>query len=440
MDQNILNNGQACLKYATKEKGIGEIDVAYEKIESENVSVRHGKFEKLDSSISEKFGVRVIHNKRQAIIAKTRLSDYKQDIDLLVDISKNLPEDQYLSLPSNNDLVVNQSFNLAKLEKPTEGELLNMALDMEGGARDGGAHDVEVASVTYTKRTYAFCASNGSSGEFAKSYISFFIAAVAKNDSGMEQGGRYKAFCQNPSGFREIGMDAAKKAVAKLGARKIATSRMPIIIDRLAAEEFLGHIIEALNGHTIAAGTSMFRDKVNQKCFNDCVTILDDPSAKDKLRSIPFDAEGGKPEPVFLVKHGHVRNYLLDNYTSKKLKLVNNKRAARSAATAPTPGCTNVTLQPTDKKLQDAISSISYGLYITDFIGMGVNLLTGDYSRGCSGFIIENGQVSYPVSEVTVSCNLMDVFSEMVPLDDLYVEFGVDSPSIYIPQVTIGGM
>lgn len=429
-----------CIKYAESEKGIEQIDIVCVQNELFGVSVRHGKFEKIEDSVTKNFCIRVIHNNRQATVLKTSLDDYKDDIDLLLGMTKCLPQDDCTGLPSSDGLVFGETYEVQNIKRPSEKELIEMATQLESSALENGACDIEVADVSYKNSYYAFCGSNNASGTLSRSFISCYIAAVAKGDNEMQQGDKYKISCSDMPSFVEVGAEAARISCSRLGSKKMRSGKMPVIMDKVVAKDFLEHILEALNGRSISSGSSMFVDKMNERCFNSNVSIIDDPLVPNGIRSTPFDAEGFRVEPFLLVRHGHIRNYTLDTYTSRKLKMINNKRASRSGAGIPVPSCTNVVLQPTEKSFSDAVKSIKYGVLIDGFIGMGVNLLTGDYSRGCTGFLIENGEVKYPVSEITVSGNLKDFFKMMIPLDDLVIEFGIDSPSIYIDEATISGI
>lgn len=429
-----------CIEYARNVKGINQIDIVLEKSESISAFVRYGKFEKLQENNFEKFGIRIIDKKKQAVISRVTLDNFKDNLDLLINIVQNFKEDEFLGMPYSEEVVHGEIFNAEKIAPPKQTELIDMALEIENAALDKGIFNTESTYAKYTKKKYIFVGSNGFYGESTKSYLSCYTSVIAKNSDSMEQGDCYKIFCNDPKGYKEIGEKAAEKAKAKLNSKKIQTFVGPAIIDRIAASEFLGHIVNALNGNTISVGMSMFCNKINESCFNSEVTIIDDPSLENGIFSATFDADGFKMLPTYLVKHGYIRNYLLDYYTSKKMNLLNNHRAVRSVDSAPYPGNTNVILSATNNSLEDLIKSISKGIYITDFIGMGVNLLTGNYSRGCSGFMIENGEITFPVNEITLSCNLMDVFKTMIPLSDLKVEFGIDSPSIYLEKVTFAGI
>lgn len=435
----MIEKATDCIKYAQKEKKINEIDVVFEKNDSISVSVRDGKVEKIDDSCVSAYGVRIVHDRRQAIISNVDLDNYRADVDQLLDISKSLPEDEFVGLSTSESLVKGAVFDDAKIERPAEKDLIDAALAIESGAKEAGAFTVETASIEFNKKTLRFLGSNGFSGEFRKSYITCCAMVVAKNSEGMEHGDKFRIFTSSPGGYTAIGEEAARKALSRLGSKKIKSGKMPVIIDREAAGSFLGHVVSALNGVVISSKASMFCDKINEKCFDTNISILDDPSVEGGVNSIGFDADGLAPESMYLVRHGHIRNYLLDSYTARKLKLITNRRAQRSAASLPHPSCTNVTLLPTSNTKDQMLKNITSGVYITDFIGMGVNILTGDHSVGCAGFMIENGEIAYPVSEIVMSCSLLDVFKRMVPLDDLFVEFGVDSPSIYIDEVMIGG-
>jgi PmbA protein len=209
-------------------------------------------------------------------------------------------------------------------------------------------------------------------------------------------------------------------------------------IDRRAAVSLLGHLSGAINGAAIARKTSFLKDRMGQPIFPKGVTITDDPTRKRGLGSRPFDGEGLAALPLTIVEDGVLNHWFLDSSTGRELGLASNGRAARGTG-SPSPGSTNLTLLPGAETRDALIKSIGTGLYVTDMIGSGVNGITGDYSRGASGFWIENGELTYPVSEMTIAGNLIDMFARLRVADDLIYRFSMNAPTVAVEDLTLAG-
>ena len=224
----------------------------------------------------------------------------------------------------------------------------------------------------------------------------------------------------------------------RLNPRQIATTRTTVWYEPRAAAGLVGHLLGAINGSSIARGTSFLRQRMGQKLFRDGIHIVDDPLKARGLGSRPFDGEGVAARPLTLVEDGVLRSWLLDSATARELGLATNGRASRGIG-APSPGSTNVTLAPGALSAADLAKSIGTGFLVTDLIGQGANLVTGDYSRGASGFWIENGEIAYPVSEVTIAGTLDHIFAELQPADDLDDRFSIAAPSVIVEGLTVAG-
>jgi PmbA protein len=214
---------------------------------------------------------------------------------------------------------------------------------------------------------------------------------------------------------------------------------VPVVVDRRVAGSLIGHLASAINGSAVARKTSFLRDKLGQRLFKSGIRIIDDPLRKRGLRSRPFDAEGVAVKPLAVIEDGVLMSWFLDSATARELKLSTTGHAQRGVSSAPSPSASNLHLAAGNDAPAALIGDIAEGFYVTDLIGMGVNQVTGDYSRGASGFWIENGVLGYPVSEVTIAGNLVDVFAALTPANDLEFRYGINAPTVRLEGLTVAG-
>src|SRR5205823_6000942 len=224
-----------------------------------------------------------------------------------------------------------------------------------------------------------------------------------------------------------IGRSAGERAVKRVNPRKVKSGRVPVVFDPRVAGTLVSHLGSASNGAAIARRTSFLQDKLGEQVFGSAIRILDDPLRRRGLRSRPFDAEGVAGRPIALVEAGVLKSWLLDSATGRELGFATTGHAQRGVSAAPSPGPTNLHLEPGPQTPQALIGGIREGFYVTDLIGMGVNVVTGDYSRGAAGFWIENGELTYPVSEVTIAGDLVEMFRTLEPANDLVFRYGTNA-------------
>jgi PmbA protein len=237
-----------------------------------------------------------------------------------------------------------------------------------------------------------------------------------------------------------IGRNAGERAVARLNPRKVSTRKVPVVFDRRIAGGLVGHLASAINGSAVARKTSFLRDKLGERLFKPGTHIVDDPLRLRGLRSRPFDGEGVAAKPLAIIEDGVLKTWLLDCTTARELNLATTGHAQRGVSSPPSPGPTNLHLAAGSMSADALIDDIQDGFFVTELIGMGVNQVTGDYSRGASGFWIENGRRTYPVSEVTIAGNLIDMFQAMEPASDLEFRYGTNSPTVRIEGLTVAGL
>jgi PmbA protein len=237
-----------------------------------------------------------------------------------------------------------------------------------------------------------------------------------------------------------IGRLAGERAANRLNPRKVPTQRAPVIFHPRAAGSLVSHLTGAINGASIARKTSFLRDRLNERLFPAGVRIIDDPHRRRGLRSRPFDAEGVAGRRRALIEDGVLTTYLLDCATARELGMETTGHAQRGVSSSPSPGASNVHLEAGAESAEALFKDIDQGFYVTDLIGMGVNMVTGDYSRGAAGFWIERGELAFPVSEVTIAGNLVDMFANLRPANDLAFRYGVNAPTVRVEGLTIAGL
>jgi PmbA protein len=238
----------------------------------------------------------------------------------------------------------------------------------------------------------------------------------------------------------EIGRTAAERAVRRLHPRKAESAQVPVIYDPRAARSLVAHLGAAVNGSSVARGTTFLKDRLGQAIFPEAITVRDDPLRRRGLRSRPFDGEGVATRPMAIVERGVLTTWVLDLRSARQLGLRTTGHAVRGTSAPPSPGTTNLYIEAGEATPEALIAEVKRGLYVTELIGFGINSVTGDYSRGASGFWIEDGELSYPVSEVTVAGNLLDMFAHLTAASDLQFRYGTDSPTLRVDGMTVAGV
>jgi PmbA protein len=283
--------------------------------------------------------------------------------------------------------------------------------------------------------------STGFCGAYLRSSQGISMTAIAGEGTGMERDYDFSTaiHASDLASPESVGKTAAERAVARVNPLKVATCKVPVVFDPRVASSLVGHLMGAINGASIARKTSFLKDKMGEQLFATGVSIIDDPLRVRGLRSQPFDAEGVTVKPLSFIENGVLTSWVLDSSTARELGLVTNGRAHRGVSSSPSPGAYNLHLTPGQATPTALMSDIKEGFYVTDLIGSGVNGVTGDYSRGASGFWIENGKVGYAVSEVTIAGHLLDIFKSLTPANDLRFKYGVNAPTVRIEGLTVAG-
>jgi PmbA protein len=408
------------------------------------VAVREGAVEESQRSEGDDVGLRVFVGRRQAVVSTNDIrADVMQLAERAVAMARMAPEDPFAGLAdpallSRNipdlDLLDPDLPTVAALERRAQ-RAEKAALAVEGVTKSGGA----TASAGIGGMVLA--TSGGFRGAYLISSQSVSMTAIAGAGTAMERDYDYSAALHGVDldAAEKVGRTAGERTVERLNPRKVQTKRVPVVFDRRVAGSLIGHLAGAINGISVARQTSFLKDKLGERLFKPGIRVLDDPLRKRGLRSRPFDAEGIVGKPLAVVEDGVLASWILDCATARELGLVSTGHAQRSVSSTPSPGSSNLHLSPGPDSPDVLIEDIAEGFYVTSLIGMGVNQVTGDYSRGASGFWIENGKRSYPVSEVTIAGNLLDMFKALSPANDLEFRFGIDAPTVRVEGLTVAG-
>ncbi|HZL60466.1 MAG TPA: metallopeptidase TldD-related protein [Stellaceae bacterium] len=406
---------------------------------------RLGKLEKLERAEGFDLGLRVIIGKRQAIVSSNdRDADHSRDlIGRAIEMAKTVPEDPFCGLADPTDLA--RKFPALDLEDPVEPSPAILA-ERAGAAEDAanaikGVTNSEGAQASWSRSVMALVASNGFAGRYGGTNHSIVVSVLAGEGTAMERDDDWTsaAHAADLKSAAEIGRSAGERAVRRLKARKMPTAKVPVIYDPRVAGSLLRHFAGAINGVGIARGTSFLKDKLGQPVFPANIDIIDDPHLPRGHRSTPFDGEGVANRKRILVEKGVLQTWLMDSAAARQLNLATTGNAHRGSSGPPGPGPFNLYIAPGAPSRRALMSDIASGFYVTELMGMGVNGVTGDYSRGAAGFWIENGELAFPVSEVTVAGNLKDMFRNLAAADDLEFRTGIDAPTLRLEGMMVAG-
>lgn len=415
----------------------------------EGVSLSHarrlGRTEKLERAESYDLGLRVLIGKRQAVVSSNDRDVERFDalVERAVAMAKAVPEDPYCGLAEPGAIARSwPELDMVDAAEPSPETLIERAAAAEDAARAvPGVTNSEGAEAGWGRSRVALAASNGFAGTYAGTGHSVSAAVLAGEGTGMERDYDYTT-AVHAADLRDpvaVGREAGERAVRRLGARKVPTCQVPVAFDPRIASSLLRHLVGAISGPAVARGTSFLKDRHGQQIFPRGVNIIDDPHRRRGLRSKPFDGEGVANRRRALIEDGVLTTWLLDLASARQLKLATTGHASRGTSSPPSPSPTNLWLEPGPVTAQELISDIASGFYVTELMGMGVNGVTGDYSRGAAGFWIENGALAFPVSEVTVAGNLKEMFRRLAAASDLEFKTGVDAPTIRIDGMTVAG-
>jgi PmbA protein len=441
---NIIDRLQSLIGKA-ETLGADAADAVFVRSASLSLSQRLGNPEDLMRSEDNDLGLRVFVGKRQAVVSSSDMSDSALDelAARAVAMARNVPEDAFCGLADADQLAT----ELADIDdfdpaEPTAEQLIALAARTEDAARAvPGVTNSEGASASWSSSEIALVTSTGFAQTRQASRHSIGVSVLAGTGTAMERDYDYdtKVYAADLADAEAIGRSAGEKAVKRLNPQKVKTQQVPVIFDPRVANTIPGHMSSAINGASVARGTTFLKDAMDTQIFSDGITIVDDPHRRRGLRSKPFDGEGVATRRLNVVENGRLTTWILDCRSARQLKLTTTGHASRGTSSPPSPGASNLYMEAGTISPKDLIGGIKQGLYVTELIGMGVSGVTGDYSRGCSGFWIEDGELMFPVSELTIAGNLKDMFKAVTPADDLEFKYGTNAPTLRIDGMTVAG-
>ncbi|MDP2699645.1 TldD/PmbA family protein [Thalassospira sp.] len=430
-----------------KKAGADDADAVYVEGTSLSISQRLGKLEKLERSEGADLGLRVLIGKQQAVVSSSDTSDdaLNELVERAVAMAQNAPEDPFCGIADSSELATGFDIDALELCEPgevTQDQMIAWASACEDAARSvEGITNSEGSDAGWGRHQITLAATNGFVSTYQSSGCHISVAVLAGTGTGMERDYDYDSavFSTDLRDPAEIGRSAAAKTLRRLNPRKVKSAQLPLIFDPRVSGSIAGHLSSAINGAAIARGTSFLLKAMGTEIFAPEITIVDDPHRRRGMRSKPFDAEGVANGKRNLVENGVLQSWIMDLRSARQLGLKSTGHAARGAGSLPGPSTTNLYMEPGTIAPKDLIGDIKQGLYITEMMGSSVNGVTGDYSRGASGYWIENGELAYPVSEITVAGNLKDMFRAITVANDLTFKYGTNAPTLRIDGMTVAG-
>lgn len=440
--QNILDD----LVTAARKAGADAADAVAVDARSRGVSWHEGKPEDIEGSEGQDIGLRVFIGKQQAQVSTSNRSQpsLRDLVEKTVAMARAVPEDEYCGLAPEDRLHAGPFADLDLYDDThvsTE-TLKGLAKEAEDSARAvKGVTNSAGASASASTWAIALATSHGFSGSYNGSSFSVSVSAVAGEGTEMERDYDFSStrHFSDLGSATSVGKKAGELAVARLNPRKMSSGVMPVVFDPRVANSLLGHFSGAISGTSVARGSSFLKDSLHAQVFGDAITIVDDPLMKRGLSSKLFDGEGVSVKACNLVEAGILNSWTLNSAAARQLEMEVTGHATRGTSSPPGIGTSNLYMKAGALSKADLMADIKDGLYITELIGMGVNGVTGDYSRGAAGFRIRDGQIAESVSEITVAGNLKDMFMAAVPASDLEFKYGTNAPTVRIEGMTVAG-
>jgi PmbA protein len=442
MDENLLRD----VVDAALKAGADAAEAVGAERRALSINVRLGDLEEVEREEARDLGLRVFVGRRQATVSGSDISAEARAklVERAVAMARLAPEDPYAGLADPGRLARGPlpDLDIFDPSEPSAEALEARARAAEEAARavpkvtnsDGG-------SASWSASAWTMVTSDGFAGVHRASGFSTGASAIAGDENGMENGyeGRSVRWQSDLPAPEAIGAEAGRRAASRLGARKIASTTAPVIFENRLAASLLGPLIGAISGPSIARGTSFLKDKLGQPVFARGVSVVDDPHRLRGLGSSPFDDEGVANERRAIVDDGVLTTWMLNSSSARQLGLETTGHASRGLAGPPGVGPSNLTLEPGQSDRAALMRDAGRGLLVTSMFGPSLNGNTGDWSVGCSGFWFENGEVAYPVSEITVAGNLIDIYGRLVPGSDLEIRGAANAPSLLVDGLAIAG-
>jgi len=441
-DEKTLLDRVSALVEAAKRAGADAADAVVVRSRSSSVSVRLGKVEGTESAESNDMSLRVFVGKRVASVSATTRSDPAALAERAVAMAKASPEDPFQGLADPERLAREiADLDLVDSTEVSAERLTEDALAAEEAALAvPGVTNSSGAGASAGSGGLVLATSHGFVGQYSATRFSRSVSVIAGEGTKMERDYDFSSrlHFSDLDTPEKIGRTAGERAVRRLNPRRIKTGVFPVVYDPRVARGIAGHIAASINGAAVARRMSFLRDMMGKQVAAAGITVTDNPFRKRGQSSRPFDGEGVRGEALVPIEKGVLKTWLLSTSAARELGLETNGRGVRSGSSV-NPSSTNFALEPGEISPEDLIGAIKSGFYVTELFGHGVDLVTGDYSRGASGFWIENGAIVYPVSEITIASNLKDMFLRMTPANDIDRNYGTAAPTLLIEGMTVAG-
>lgn len=448
MSDTRLSDLTAALLDAAKAAGAEAADALAVDGRAVSIDVRGGKLEQAERSEGVEIGLRVLMGRRQACVSASDVSPrtLADMAERAVAMARLAPEDPFIGLADPAQLARGWDVAALELADPSA-EPASAALEADAVAAEAaalavrGVAQVQSASASYSARRVHVAATNGFSGGYARTSRSVSAVAISGEGLAMERdwAAESRIFQADLPSALEVGRLAGERAVARANPRRPKTGAFPVLFDERIAGSLMSHLLGAVNGQAVARGASWLRDALDTQVLPQGMSLIEDPLRPRVSGSRPFDAEGLPARRRAIVEDGVLKGWTLDLATARKLGLESTGNAARGTSTPPSPGVGNVALTQGTRSRDDLLAEMGTGLLITSFIGATINPTTGDYSRGASGFWVENGEILYPVNECTVAGNLRQMLLRITPANDARTHLSHVVPSLLVEGLTIAG-
>lgn len=409
-----------------------------------SVAVRHGAVEHLERAERRDLGLRVFVGRRSASVSSSAVdpAGFDKLAARAVAMARVVPDDPYGGLCEQAAPPEDADLDLADPAEPEAPALIASSREAEAAALAvAGVTNSEGGEAGYGRTEVVLVTSAGFAGQTVRTSHSLSATALAGTGTAMQRDYDYSSTVHlaDLESAAALGRSAGERAVARLNPVRATTAQLPVVFDPRVAGGLLGHLAGAINGAAVARGTSFLKQKLGQQVFAPGIFIVDDPRRRRGLRSRPFDGEGVPTRERMLIEDGVLTTWLLDSRSARQLGMTTTGSASRGTGGPPSPSATNLYMRAGAVSPAALIADIRQGLYVTELIGMGVNGLTGDYSRGAAGFMIRDGELAEPVAEITIAGNLAQMFRHLTPADDLRLRRGTDAPTLRVEGMTVAG-
>lgn len=441
---DLLAIAQQAVELAAK-AGATSADAVVIQSTDMNAGIRHGAPETIERAESRGVGLRVFIGQSSALLSSSDISrEAMQKLaDTAIAIAHAAPADPYAGLADASQLAKNlPAIETSDPYEPSMQQLQQLARDCEAAGRDvAGISNSEGADAGYSRQSVALVTSHGFAHTYESTQSAISCSLIAGEDDEMERDYDYitKTFFADLPAAETVGREAARRTLGRMNPRKISSQQAAIFFEPRVAKSLLSAFAGAISGTSIARGTSFLKGDLGNQIFADGITIIDDPLLPRGLGSHPFDAEGIAAQKTEFVTAGKLNSWMMDCRSARQLNLQTTGHAIRGLSSAPHPASTNLYIAAGKQSPRELLASVKNGFMVTETIGHGTNLITGDYSVGATGFWVENGEIAYPVSEVTIAGNLRSMYASLVAANDLVFRTSTNTPTLMVPNMTIAG-